>query len=415
MAVQLKVLTLNCWGIPVICPNRKERIIAIGEELAKGEHDIILLQEIWSQSDYEKLTTKLLAGYPFSHYWHSGMVGSGVCIFSKCPILETFQFRFGLNGYAHKPLHGDWFAGKCVGLAKVLVGDGHDSVSANVYATHTHACYNHNPGCDEYEAHRVAQGFEMSQYIKLTSESCDIVIVAGDFNNMPNELGYKLVKFNADLKDAWEMKKSNLGKMSTDGKGLIEDEYDGHTSGRPDNSFASASDRKFFPTGHRIDYIMYRENSGYSVDCNQCYVTMQKVPGAAYNYSDHDGVAATLSIKRTVTSMNFTHDCDESQKCLEESLPYFDKGIRKVKSDRMYFGIILILSTAGLVFCSDIVLPYGFDFILSLIRLMLVLVIAFSLWDVIVLSNKELSGLMAAQKDVRNVLRNTQTLKKTRK
>ena len=60
------------------------------------------------------------------------MIGSGVCIFSKHYIQETFQHNYGVNGYAHKVLHGDWYGGKSVGLAKIIK----DDFRINVYATH---------------------------------------------------------------------------------------------------------------------------------------------------------------------------------------------------------------------------------------------------------------------------------------
>ena len=62
----------------------------------------------------------------------SGMIGSGTCIFSKHSIIETFYQKYSVNGYAHKIQHGDWFGGKGVGLARILVGKLH----VNVYVTH---------------------------------------------------------------------------------------------------------------------------------------------------------------------------------------------------------------------------------------------------------------------------------------
>ena len=55
----------------------------------------------------------------------------------------------------------------------------------------------------EYKAHRVTQAFELSQFVKLTSESCDFVIVAGDFNLQPHDVSYQVVTANGNLQDAW--------------------------------------------------------------------------------------------------------------------------------------------------------------------------------------------------------------------
>ena len=64
--------------------------------------------------------------------YFSGMIGSGLCVFSKIPIEETLFHKFDLNGYAHKVQHGDWFGGKGVGLVKLAVERFH----INLYISH---------------------------------------------------------------------------------------------------------------------------------------------------------------------------------------------------------------------------------------------------------------------------------------
>ena len=62
----------------------------------------------------------------------SGMFGSGLCVFSKYPILETLQHRFAVNGYPSKLLHGDWYAAKSAGLVQLLF----EGLRINVYIAH---------------------------------------------------------------------------------------------------------------------------------------------------------------------------------------------------------------------------------------------------------------------------------------
>lgn len=45
--------------------------------------------------------------------------------------------------------------------------------------------------------------------------------------------------------------------------------------------------------------------SGVDVVCEKCYLTMRKVPGQDYNYSDHEGVAAEFTIKKNITGEAF--------------------------------------------------------------------------------------------------------------
>lgn len=66
-----------------------------------------------------------------------------------------------------------------------------------------HARYNNSDDFDEYATHRAAQAFSLSQFVKHTSKSCDAVIVAGDFNSMPTELAYQVIRSNAVVSDAW--------------------------------------------------------------------------------------------------------------------------------------------------------------------------------------------------------------------
>lgn len=50
-----QLCTWCCRGIPLplVCKKREERILAIAEELSKGEHDIVILQEVWLVFHYD--------------------------------------------------------------------------------------------------------------------------------------------------------------------------------------------------------------------------------------------------------------------------------------------------------------------------------------------------------------------------
>ena len=61
-------------------------------------------------------------------------LGSGLCIFSRHPILRTQFNAFSLNGYPLRLRHFDYFMGKGVGLAQLRV---RESV-VTVYTTHVH-------------------------------------------------------------------------------------------------------------------------------------------------------------------------------------------------------------------------------------------------------------------------------------
>ena len=90
----------------------------------------------------------------------SGVAGSGLCVFSRFPIISVFFHAWSVNGYVHRIQHGDWFGGKGVGLCKISVRGN----IVHVYAAHLHAEYNRN--FDEYMAHRTIQ-VNLSQILDL--------------------------------------------------------------------------------------------------------------------------------------------------------------------------------------------------------------------------------------------------------
>lgn len=57
------------------------------------------------------------------------------------------------------------------------------------YFFQLHAEYNRNN--DEYEAHRILQAYDTAQFILLTSQGVDLVVLAGDLNTLPGDLAYK--------------------------------------------------------------------------------------------------------------------------------------------------------------------------------------------------------------------------------
>jgi len=84
-------------------------------------------------------------------------------------------------------------------MAEILFNQ---QLKISFYTTHLHAEYNREN--DLFLPHRISQCFEMSQFIRHTSRGSDIVIVVGDFNLEPNDLGCHLIKNMAQLHDAWE-------------------------------------------------------------------------------------------------------------------------------------------------------------------------------------------------------------------
>jgi sphingomyelin phosphodiesterase 2 len=90
---------------------RPERIYGIAHALKDSNYDIIGFQELWA--DYDTVKSVLRTTFPYSKYWHTAALGSGLAIFSKFPIMGSSVFSFSLNG-SPSDLAGDWFVGKAV-------------------------------------------------------------------------------------------------------------------------------------------------------------------------------------------------------------------------------------------------------------------------------------------------------------
>lgn len=282
MEVDVRVLTLNCWGIVGISKHRVERMTAIANYLATTEYDFVFLQEVWSQEDFKRIRKKAKHNLPYGHYFFSGVMGSGVCLFSKSPIVDTGLLKYNLNGYAHKIFHGDWFGGKVVGLCKVR----HRGLHVNLYVTHLHAEYNRN--YDTYLSHRICQSFELSQYVKHTSATCDLAILAGDFNTEPLDPPYNIILYNSELVDTFvDQEKFNTETMCV-----------GATCGHPDNRYTTSYEKSTCPTGKRIDYVMYKVGRGVAVTTKSCVTLKLKTP-SGLPLSDHEPVEVVMRVTKS--------------------------------------------------------------------------------------------------------------------
>ncbi|XP_008278105.1 sphingomyelin phosphodiesterase 2 isoform X2 [Stegastes partitus] len=250
----------------------------IGEMLCREEHDLVLLQEVWSERDYLYLKKKLACSHPHSHYFKSGVIGSGLAIFSKYRIHDTFVYRYSLNGYPYMAHHGDWFGGKAVGMAILNIG----SLTANIYVTHLHAEYCREK--DSYLPHRVVQAWELQQFIRHTSAGADVILLGGDLNMHPQDLGNRLLRSYTGLQDSY----------------LETAKFDGCENGMTliaDNPFISKKELGPFEKGIRIDYILFKSSSKADIYCDSMSTTKGSVLDHPFPYSDHEALTAELRLE----------------------------------------------------------------------------------------------------------------------
>ncbi|XP_030328959.1 sphingomyelin phosphodiesterase 2 isoform X2 [Strigops habroptila] len=325
--LQLRVFDLNCWAIRYLSKRRQERIQLIGDMLRQERFDLVLLQEVWSEQDYNDLKAKLGGCYPFSHYFRSGVIGSGLCVFSRFTILDTLLYQYSLNGYPYMLQHGDWFCGKSVGLVIIKIS----GIIFNVYVTHLHAEYCREK--DAYLPHRLVQAWELAQFIRHTSKAADVVLLGGDLNMHPEDVGIRLLRGWTGLRDAFAEAKHFEG--CKDGCTLI-----------PSNCFTIKTELLPFPLGIRIDYILYKAISSFTVKCEELRTTTGSAPGMDIPFSDHEAVMATLHIRRQGEAASATLSTAELAlvDVVTEARTEVGVGLRAAQRQRYSTGRLAVLA-----------------------------------------------------------------------
>jgi len=279
--MNLRVLTLNCWGLPDcitkvvyrrykdpklsggrLWTTRTERIEAIAKTL--NSYDIVCLQEVWIQQDQDALT-KICAenGMAYSHVFSSGMIGSsGLQIISRYPIKEVYFHRYRVNGRVLRFDHGDYHAGKGFGFAKLAVSD---TQLVNVILTHTIAQYN---SMDAYSPDRLSQIWELSRFIQFVSRPDQLLITVGDMNFKSDSLEYNMITQVGNLSDAY--REANPKSVGKSGSTIMCD---------------LAVDDK--PS--RIDFVFFKKTKTWELE--QSVVVLNS---PEFLYSDHFGVSAVF-------------------------------------------------------------------------------------------------------------------------
>ncbi|KAF7347613.1 Endo/exonuclease/phosphatase domain-containing protein [Mycena venus] len=301
----IHVLTLNCWGLKYVAKNRTERVHAIANELAKFDHDIIALQEIWVFADYEHVRDSVVKRLPYSKFFYSGALGSGLALLSRFPIIGTSVHPYSLNGSPIDVGGGDWFVGK----AAVSITVSHPVLGqVQVFNTHLYAKGGED-GPEYNRAHRLVNAWEFSKLVRQAAELGRYVIAAGDFNSIPSTLPMALIREYADLSDSWAVAHPIAPSTSSPSAMDAITQF-GVTADSPLNSYSAGKPigpyaRKFL--GKRLDYILYRqpirpftslEDPLPVLKCTECNVLLtDKVPGRPFSFSDHFALEATLEIQ----------------------------------------------------------------------------------------------------------------------
>ncbi|XP_047121711.1 putative neutral sphingomyelinase [Schistocerca piceifrons] len=361
----LKVFTMNCWGIPLVSKNRHERITALADHLATCDYDFVCLQELWSEYDYHFIKEKTVDSLPYSHYFHSGVLGSGLCVLSRFPIEDVFFHQWPMNGYMHKLQHGDWFGGKGIGVCRIQLED----VYVNVYTAHLHAEY--NPSNDEYLAHRVLQALDAAQFVRLTAAGSDVAILGGDLNALPGDLAQRIICLYAELEDSCCVAHP------------METHKNFGTNETAANSYTGKKVAREQPEGKRIDYIMFRTSSRVKVERVQYkHPLPDRVPQHSFSYSDHDAVLATLEL--SVMSPEAQPQIDEPKPdpipALTEGVAVCGSALRQLRRSRRIYWVFSVLFFVVVVCATVFDAPEAYDKILDVVIAVASILFCFTLF-----------------------------------
>jgi len=296
--VRVKVLALNTWGMPALFGSqyKTERMLAIRDMLAKGEHDLYLFEELWMEGDHNTVASGTPGGFTFTGFRQlalptcDGRVAptfcSGLAIASRYPIEEVEFNSYTWHGDAAKAfIDGEYLAKKGVGRVRIKL---FDDVSVDVFVTHTAADPDqryHDYNNSYYRDRQVKE--LMEKYVNKSR--ADVVLLGGDFNAGPD--------FDKGLpyKEITDYMKNCVEEIFYKLKQWLAPRYS--TYANPANTFS------FGITPPVIyDYIFYRSNrNDVQVWTNWFDVPFLKFPldkqNKTISYSDHEAVMSTIHVR----------------------------------------------------------------------------------------------------------------------
>ena len=95
----LNVIALNTWGMPATFGSefKTQRMKAIRDEVAKGDYDVFMLEELWMQGDHGTVASQVPKGYFMTKFRElalstcDGRVAPTAC--SGLAIVSKYEFK----------------------------------------------------------------------------------------------------------------------------------------------------------------------------------------------------------------------------------------------------------------------------------------------------------------------------------
>jgi endonuclease/exonuclease/phosphatase family metal-dependent hydrolase len=313
MTNSLKIISLNTW-----CPpqgqHREMRVLAIAEKIKQLAPDVVCLQEMFLTGSRNLMIEQLRDVYPHYQYFSSGLLGSGLLTLSKHPIIDCYFHPFRLKGKPEKITHGDYYVAKGVGLTRIQFLD----TPVDIYNTHTHAQYEmaHD---NEYAVFNHTNLYEVSRFIGNQSAQ-NAVILCGDLNTRPDQLGYRMITHLTELTDVYHS--------------LYPHDRNGFTY-HQDNPYVKEPNQ-------RLDYVMVK--NGVRPVTIAIEFTHLLAATSARAYSDHYGLLADVAIAPFEAPLS-PHS---TQKILQDLLLELEREQGLANAQQIHHGEQAIFSALAL-------------------------------------------------------------------
>lgn len=344
-----KLLTFNTWGLKFVSKFRKERLMAIADRLAaqmqspdETDYDIIALQEIWTEEDWNYIDEVCADKYPFRRWFSSGIIaGPGLAVLSKFPIEKSFLYRFPINGRPSAFFRGDWYVGKSLAITILHIGNGSTIALLN---SHMHAPYS-TTGDAAYDCHRACQAWDIAMLVNELKQAGHSVILVGDLNSRPNSLPFNIFEKEAGLNDSWEILngKTNLELVKT-----MEPWEQIIRAATTCDSILNTwrSDRRP-DEACRLDYALIDKSKLKPVNATVEFT--DKIPGVG-SYSDHFAYSTTLKlIKEDEDSVSLQEKLTVYKELKNLVLEYMGTTLIWQRSWRMWHFILSLIICIGLL------------------------------------------------------------------
>lgn len=209
--------------------------------------------------------------------------------------------------------------------------------------------------------HRIIQAFDTAQFIETTRGESVLQILAGDLNNEPEALGYRLIRSTSGLQDLYD-------------QNLLEG-----TNECSKNSYSNLLETQKCPNGKRIDYILVRSSNNFKINTIKYSQPLpNRIPDQPFSYSDHEAVQAKIVVDQIVSQKEkeqikekLDFQTDDLKVTLSESIQICDQSLQQLGTDRKNYLMFAIAIAVVLLNSIEIQAPYGFKTLFLIFKLIM--------------------------------------------